>query len=120
MKVLRTPLDISHRLSEVNLRVKLDGGRVCLELTGFRASVLYNFQAFFDEIGGRGVRGPDPFAERARVQVITAPLLIRAIALFPYNGGLFELEESSPAIRGGVQMCGQNYTLDDAGPYIAL
>jgi hypothetical protein len=81
VKVLRTPFNTSYRLSEENLRVKLDGGRICLELTGLRASVLYSFQAFFDEIGGRGVSGPRSFAERARVQVVTAPLFIRAISL---------------------------------------
>ena len=90
MKVLRTVLSTSHRLSEANFRVKLNGGRVCLGLTDLRASVLYSFQAFCDEIGGQGVRGPGPFAEGARVQLVTALLLIRAIALIPYNGGLFE------------------------------
>jgi hypothetical protein len=37
-----------------------------------------------------------------------------------HNGGLFELQESRPAIRAGVQMCGQDYPLDAAGPYITL
>jgi hypothetical protein len=75
VKALRIPLNTSHRLSEVNSRVELDAGRVCLQLTGL-GECLYSFQVFFDEIGGRSVRRPGPFAERARVQVGTAPLLI--------------------------------------------
>ena len=38
----------------------------------------------------------------------------------PYTGGLCELQESRPAIRAGVLMCGQNHPLETAGPYFTL
>jgi hypothetical protein len=76
-----------------------------LELTGLCASVLYrySFQVFFDEIGGRGVRGPGPFTKCARVQVGTAPLLIRAIALSPTMEGCANCKRAGPRSELGCR-----------------
>jgi hypothetical protein len=68
VKALRTPLNTSHRLSGVDLRVELDAGRVGLQLAGL-GERLYRFEVFLEEIGGRGVKGPGQFAERDSVQV---------------------------------------------------
>ena len=115
MKALRTPLNTSHRLSEVNSRVGLDAGRVCLQLTGL-GECLYSFQVFFDEIGGRGVRRPGPYAERARVQVGTAPLLIRAIALWPTMVACANCKRAGPRIELGCRCAVKTTPWRPSGP----
>ena len=91
MKALRTPLN------EVNSRVELDAGRVCLQLAGLGERP-YSFEVFLEEIGGRAVKGPGQFAERDSVQVRAAPLLSGLLCSLPYTRGLCELQESRPAI----------------------
>jgi hypothetical protein len=118
VKALGTPFNASHRLSGVDLLVELDAGLLACSLRVW-ASVFIALKYSSRRSAGEGSRA------RASLPSVTACRCERrrfylGYCALPYTGGLCELQESRPAIRSGVLMCGQDYPLETAGLYLTL
>jgi hypothetical protein len=114
VKALRAPLNTSHRLSPRLICVLnwTPGVLVC-SLRAW-ASVFIAFKYSRGDRRARG-QGTGPVCRACQSARSGGVAFDPGYCALPYTGGLCELQESRPANRAGVQMCGQDYPLEAAG-----